>query len=341
MNVLTLPPVAVFLDVDGVINTKSYVRAESPKTLKDFQAAADFLDQKSVDNLHVMLRGLAKTRVVWVVISSSWRWNFNVEELKTIFKKYEFSKLIQGKTIDTLQFPEVERRGFCEPALHPRRNQRCRAAEINKYLREHPTIVEFVILDDLEDHLGTFGRRFVQIDPAYLITEGTVNFVLAELFKETVHPEIKDRIVASQIERSKKSLIYREGAPEVKEFYPFWLDKEKKEVVQQVAADVSELWFYFLTEEIKKNAEQPVLTEFQIGLFKKWYTLDIVDYMSNFNLSILKLNTSFFKSALKTIGLPYKKYDKNECPCDLSITVLRRAEGAEIKFTQKIDPTIQ
>jgi hypothetical protein len=323
-----LPPVSLFLDVDGVLSNKTYtVRAEIPNTLEEFHRAADFLDPNAVKNLHKIIRGLGKTREVWVIISSSWRWGFSVENLKTIFGKYEFSQYIQGKTIDSLEFSQEDRKSHCHPDLHRRGKHLCRAAEINRYLREHPEIIEFVILDDLNDHLDIFTERYVYINPTDLITAAAVNYILGHLFRDTIQTEIREKIVEKQRKRSEEIIIYREGAPQIKGFYPYC-----QEIKEIVAKDLVNLWEYFLKEEIKKLDEVPVLTDDQLSLFRKYYTMIIVDYLTHYNVSILELSTRKFIDAVRTIYLPHEKF---ELPCDLNISVQREPDGVQIKLTPK------
>lgn len=315
------PPVALFLDVDGVLTTKTYSSMDQiPKTAEQFQQATDFFNETSIRNLRHILRAISKTREVWIILSSSWRLGFNVEKLNFIFSKF-FP--IKDKTIDSLQFSPEERKGFCKPELHKREYHSCRAAEIQKYLQEHPEIVDFAIFDDNKDHLDIFKERFVQIHPTYLITAGTVNYVLGHLFKSIVHPKKLERIVFKQHDRAQKTIVYEKGAPEIKDFYPYWLDRGRQEVNRFVASDLSLLLVYFLRKKISHF--QP--SEEQIAIYHLFYFNKIFQHLENLNeTSIFLLNALHFNQALAAAAIDAYHND----PSELTITILNEADGVQI-----------
>ncbi len=166
-------PFVIFLDIDGVLyNTPNQdsVSAKVEELFPNAQthdhmmcsiAAAYFFNQKALNNLDSIINGIEKTRKASVVISSSWREGISVEELrKTFFGIYNFSKYIIDKTPETL------------PKQGVGNHSHCRAAEIQYWLTQHPEVVDYLVLDDNDDHLSaTFGKKFVRTNYSSLLTD--------------------------------------------------------------------------------------------------------------------------------------------------------------------------
>jgi hypothetical protein len=112
----------IFLDFDGVLNSNPYLVAQTGgRICADSRA----INPKAVQNLNVIIN---KTNAL-VVISSSWRHFFSLSEIKRILvdRGFCFASNILDKT----------------PSLSTREN------EIQAWLREHPEVTNFVILDDI------------------------------------------------------------------------------------------------------------------------------------------------------------------------------------------------
>lgn len=338
----------LFLDVDDVITRKCYSSfKEIPKTLEEFHGATDYFDTRSVKNLDGIIEGIEKTGQIGIVICSTWRTGFDVEELKTIFRKHRFSEKIIGKTIDSNLFSPAERQEYCIQALHENKSHRCRAAEIQKYLKEHPEIIDYVICDDTDDHLSfMFGHRYIEVNPTYLITEGIKNYLLGHLFRDSVHPEIVKQIGDRQKERAEKVIIYEEGAPKIMDFYPYWIGIECQEVNRLVATDLSQLWVYFLNREIQlsrppqspaDSASTPTdiqesITDQQLETYKSFFFHKVFDYLEKKKKErpTLPLDTSVFNEALTSASIGSYQRDRFTSPCKLNLTVYREADGVQI-----------
>lgn len=120
----------IFLDIDGVLNNnKTYSRMDfgaytmrgTAFTREDIDWDTDCVDQLK----RIVLATGAK-----IVISSTWRKLFSLDELRLMFAMYEIDAEIIGCT------PESQR-GF-------------RGDEINQYLSHH-TIEDYIIIDDDTD----------------------------------------------------------------------------------------------------------------------------------------------------------------------------------------------
>lgn len=61
-------------------------------------------------------------------------------------------------------------------------NNSCRASEINQWLGEHPEILNYLILDDYDDHLSlNFQDRYVVVRKKELLTIQNVKSILKKL----------------------------------------------------------------------------------------------------------------------------------------------------------------
>lgn len=113
----------LFLDIDGVLNSSNGRRRESFKHNR-----ACTLHTLFEENMEV-LRSIIDVINCKIVISSTWRNNFTLEELKTIFSVYNIPKHIIIDT--TIVDHNAHTRGF----------------QINEWLKNN-RVNKFVIIDD-------------------------------------------------------------------------------------------------------------------------------------------------------------------------------------------------
>ena len=123
----------IFLDIDGVLNSDSFFKAKegSPEMHPDApnyheNIALEMFDPKAISLLNTIVE---KTQAV-IVISSSWRLAFTLDDLRFILNKAGLIADIFDKT--DFKFSST------------------RYNEINWWLRDHKDIDSFIILDDLE-----------------------------------------------------------------------------------------------------------------------------------------------------------------------------------------------
>lgn len=168
----------VFLDIDGVFLDLNWLRYDTspevreklnpiiekylddheedddytgdiyPLYLRDWVAVTQFGDQ-ALKNISHLIQLLDKK--VDIVISSSWREGRTVRELKRLFPPI-FSKYIVGKTDDPIKPPGK--------ALH-------RAAEIKNYIKNHPEVLNYVVIDDCDNDgvlKEEFDDKFIHVD---------------------------------------------------------------------------------------------------------------------------------------------------------------------------------
>jgi hypothetical protein len=127
----------VFLDFDGVLNSKAFFK--SPRH-EDSEAGA--LDPEAIARLN---RLLAATGAV-VVISSSWRHGYPLAALASMLESRGFVGVVRDKTRDWIS-PACTQRGD----------------EIADWLCDHPECTTYVVLDDGAD-MDAVRERFIQTD---------------------------------------------------------------------------------------------------------------------------------------------------------------------------------
>lgn len=122
------PTKIIFLDFDGVVNAFS-----EPQSLR-------FLSERCVSNLNVLLERSG----AGIVVTSVWRIRHELVDLRQILMNagLKFPKMVIGIT--------------------PRRNG-TRGQEIGLWLKDHPRIKKFIILDDDSD-MDPFMDRLIKTD---------------------------------------------------------------------------------------------------------------------------------------------------------------------------------
>jgi hypothetical protein len=138
----------LFLDVDGVLNSSDFLRAipkPEPGTIfvpsklgiRHFDPA-DMIDPVRVERLNRIVRGLD----VDVVVSSSWRHAYELEQLEEFLK----SRGYEGSLYD----------------VTPKLSGHERHVEIKRWLSQLSGEPRFVVIDDDQDAGVGFGHRYVQ-----------------------------------------------------------------------------------------------------------------------------------------------------------------------------------
>ena len=111
----------IFLDIDGVMNSTDYIINYALKN--NIEGILAEIDPKAIQ----MLKFALDVTGAQIVLSSSWReCPKYYEELKELFSKYDIN--LNEKT--------------------PIHNTCKRGLEIKQYLKEHPNIEQYLILDD-------------------------------------------------------------------------------------------------------------------------------------------------------------------------------------------------
>jgi hypothetical protein len=139
--------IIIFLDIDGVLARLLNNRYQDP---------VGIFDRDAIACLHKLIADIEKTgETVGIVISSNWRQDQSVPQLRETFKRFSFSTRIIGKTSD---IPKVW-------------TDSSRGARIQEWMQEHQLcgITNFVVFDDNAfDIANKLKSKFVQCNQGAL-----------------------------------------------------------------------------------------------------------------------------------------------------------------------------
>ena len=150
----------IFLDIDGVINTKEWHSKMTKDTPKDEYGYA--FDPIAVANLaHIIDKTGAE-----IVISSSWKF-YGVPKLREMWKKRNLPGTILDITPNTISDEMLLNANLDEFQLGV-----CRGNEIKEWLSRHEDIISnYVIIDDFDDMLSEQEDHVVLTESLIGITE--------------------------------------------------------------------------------------------------------------------------------------------------------------------------
>ena len=158
----------IFLDIDGVMSHEIWCSSEKPNIGYDklpyflkfenlYRTAFRYLADDSMKNLNIIIEKTGAN----VVISSSHRVSYTIEELQRMFDIRGFKGKIVGKT-PSLFFMGLK--GYTKSV--PRGNEIKAWMETNKNLiNEKMSKIDYVILDDDSDMLYWQRNNFIKINP--------------------------------------------------------------------------------------------------------------------------------------------------------------------------------
>ncbi len=188
------PTSVIFLDIDGVLIEDRFCPPLKEKIndkltelfekkvglnggfteLESRIAASHFFSKKAVANLDSLIEKVSQVAQVAIVISSAWRNDGTVQELKeSMFAACSFSKFIIDKTPDDSDKIHIspiseEKYGF---------DLRRRGRQIDYWLRENHeklNIKSFAILDDVDEEISErYPHHFVKV--SYTLSESDVD----------------------------------------------------------------------------------------------------------------------------------------------------------------------
>lgn len=157
-------PKLIFLDVDGVLNHELYyVEKDQQQRADEVGYPQSEFDPKTIQ----LLNSIVEQTGAKIVISSCWRNNRTVEELKELFKSVGIDEdNIIGKTpnLAVYDLATKQRTHLSTP----------RGCEIEEYLEinyGYKADVKYVILDDDGDMLLHQQKNFIWIDSYAGLTE--------------------------------------------------------------------------------------------------------------------------------------------------------------------------
>lgn len=154
----------IFLDIDGVINSKEWHESELCKSFGT--SVKRYFDPKCV----ALLNRIVEESSARIIISSSWRLLRNLQELQDLFHSVGFTGKIYGKTPVSSTY-DID-------------NPTSRGAEIQEWLdankKRIKSPIRYVILDDEDDFLEHQYSYFFQTNPVTgldtSLTEKVISF---------------------------------------------------------------------------------------------------------------------------------------------------------------------
>lgn len=157
----------IFLDIDGVLNTKWWYTQMDRNTPKDKYGYA--FDPSSVANLQKIVDETGAD----IVISSSWK-SFGLSELEDMWQ----DRGLPGKLIDITP-NSVSDEMLLNADLDHMELFSIRGMEIKEWLDKHgKKVSHYVIIDDMDNFLLDQKFHFVQTDPEVGITEEDANMAI-------------------------------------------------------------------------------------------------------------------------------------------------------------------
>lgn len=163
----------LFLDIDGVLNTKYWYTQMDRNTPKDKYGYA--FDPNSVANL----KRIVEDTGAEIVISSSWKC-MGLSQMEDMWRDRNLPGRIIGITPNSVSDEMLLNADIDSIELF-----HIRGEEIKEWLMKHAKRVSsYAIIDDMDNMLPEQQSHFVQSNPEVGITEGDADTIITILNKE-------------------------------------------------------------------------------------------------------------------------------------------------------------
>ena len=160
----------IFLDIDGVLNTKWGYTQMDRNTPKDKYGYS--FDPRSVANLKKILDETGAE----IVISSSWK-SFGLSELEDMWQDRGLPGKLIGITPNSVSDEMLLNADLDHMEIFS-----IRGMEIKEWLDKHgKKVSHYVIIDDMDNFLPEQKSHFVQTDPEVGITEEDADMAIKNL----------------------------------------------------------------------------------------------------------------------------------------------------------------
>ena len=176
----------LFLDIDGVLNSDEFFNSRYCKRLQFSKGEHGSMhDPRKI----MLLANVIKRTHCKVVMSSSWRYfyfgkdeqsRYLAKPIKKGFAKYGiYIREHVNNAIDS-EYAKKYDEWFWSDRSEPFEITQFfeRGLEIKNYLKAHPEVKQFAILDDCDGDLHLYGEHFVQTNPLIGLTEADVEKVI-------------------------------------------------------------------------------------------------------------------------------------------------------------------
>lgn len=119
----------LFLDFDGVLNSKRHFLVRKPEHYRTNQVAQ--FDIYNIENLEFVLENIPELKIV---IESTWGYSYSLKEMKVFLRKAGMKAKYTKRIVD----------------VTPRRMSSEKSEEIHWWLMDHPETLEWIVVDDWE-----------------------------------------------------------------------------------------------------------------------------------------------------------------------------------------------
>ncbi|MCM1027123.1 MAG: HAD domain-containing protein [Roseburia sp.] len=144
---------ALFLDIDGVLNSKFW-RDSHQREISD----GTLIDEEKIR----LLAGLVKETNAKLILHSGWRFWFDAEG-RPLCREAE--RLIEALKKEDLRLDGATPDRTTEEIRRTKRFSLVKAEEILLWVKSHPDVREWAVLDDLELHNAQVEQHQVRTDP--------------------------------------------------------------------------------------------------------------------------------------------------------------------------------
>ena len=165
--------IVIFLDIDGVLNTKWWYTQMDRNTPRDKYGYV--FDPNAVNNLAKIINETGAD----IVVSSSWKF-MGLTQMQNMWEE----RGLPGKILDTTP-NTVSDEFLLDVNLEHMELTPIRGMEVQEWLNtKGENVSHYVILDDMDNILPEQQSNFVQTNPEIGITEDDANKAIAILNKE-------------------------------------------------------------------------------------------------------------------------------------------------------------
>lgn len=160
----------IFLDFDGVLNHENFLRKLRGRKITYSSGRELVLMQEQIcdKNISCLREALNQLPDLKIVISSAWRLGYKLENLQELLKINQINNEVIGVT----------------PSLG---SGAIRGDEIKAYLKDHPKITQFLVIDDnsVFDLGDPYMKNFLKTSPFTGLTPDDTTSII-NFFKEQV-----------------------------------------------------------------------------------------------------------------------------------------------------------
>ena len=176
-KITELAPLVIFLDIDGVLNyTKWYTSERNPGNLNGEEGD---LDPECINRIIKICNETGAK----VVISSDWR-------ISWYGTQYRLGRVGLDENYVIDKTPEYIWRCLNKHDYfndnYEEKYEYSRGAEIDGWLKEHPEVINYVIIDDRTDFTDEQKEHFVHVDPMWGLNDEHVQLAINILNHENI-----------------------------------------------------------------------------------------------------------------------------------------------------------